>query len=272
MLRMGRGSKPEPTENERAAQQPPAYHTPERAHVPQPHAETTTRVAQQQQHAAPSSTTTRAVTEAESLAREIKEGTMSGFVGSGTVLTGEVVFKGMLRVDGHLLGNVRSEKGTLIVSSGGRVDAGIEVAVARVNGTVNGDITATERIEFGRTARVNGNISTPALAIEQGALFEGVCHMRRPEPERASRRELVSAAEAAVSAVESRSQVGPRAGVEARDANAETDAHDEGSMNGDGGAGASRNARPATTNVAARNASTLPRRTDAATAARDRVG
>ncbi|HEV2762345.1 MAG TPA: polymer-forming cytoskeletal protein, partial [Pyrinomonadaceae bacterium] len=204
MLRMGRGSKPEQTENDRTAQPPPAYHTPERAHVSQQPAEPP-RVAQQQQPVASNTTMTRAVTEAESLAREIKDGTMSGFVGGGTVLTGEVVFKGMLRVDGHLSGSVRSEKGTLIVSSGGRVDADIEVAVARVNGTVNGDITATERIEFGRTARVNGNIQTPALAIEQGAVFEGVCRMARPEPQGTARRELVSAAEAAAAAVESRS-------------------------------------------------------------------
>ena len=44
----------------------------------------------------------RAITESESLARDIKEGTLSGFVGNGTMLTGEASFKGMLCVDGHL--------------------------------------------------------------------------------------------------------------------------------------------------------------------------
>ena len=122
-------------------------------------------------------TTTRAVTESESLARDIKEGTLSGFVGNGTTLTGEASFKGMLRVDGHLSGRVQSSDGTLIVSTNGQVDANVEVAVAQIFGTVNGDITASKRIEMGRVAKVNGNIETPALVIENGALFEGSCRM-----------------------------------------------------------------------------------------------
>ena len=122
-------------------------------------------------------TTTRAVTESESLARDIKEGTLTGFVGNGTSLTGEASFKGMLRVDGHLSGRVSSSDGTLIVSTNGQVDANVEVAVAQIYGTVNGDIIASKRIEMGRVAKVTGNIQTPALVIENGALFEGSCRM-----------------------------------------------------------------------------------------------
>ena len=46
-----------------------------------------------------------------------------------------------------------------------------------MNGTVNGDITATDKIHLGRTARVIGNISTPQVVIEEGAVFEGGCKM-----------------------------------------------------------------------------------------------
>lgn len=119
----------------------------------------------------------RAMTESESLVRNIKEGVLSGFVGHGTVLTGEATFKGMLRVDGHLAGRVSSQEGTLIVSNNGQVDANVEVAVAQVYGNVTGDIIASKRIELGRAARVTGNIQTPALVIEQGAVFEGTCRM-----------------------------------------------------------------------------------------------
>ena len=122
-------------------------------------------------------TTSRAVTESESLARDIKEGTLTGFVGNGTTHTGEANFKGMLRVDGTLSGRVSSDDGTLIVSTNGRVEANVEVAVAQIFGTVNGDITASKRIEMGRVAKVTGNIQTPALVIENGALFEGSCRM-----------------------------------------------------------------------------------------------
>jgi cytoskeletal protein CcmA (bactofilin family) len=119
----------------------------------------------------------RAVTESEALARQIKEGSLGGFVGSGTSINGETTFREMLRVDGHLAGRVHSADGTLVVGAGGLVEADIEVGVAIINGRVRGDITAGERIELGRAAAVIGDIDTPALVIEQGAIFEGSCRM-----------------------------------------------------------------------------------------------
>jgi cytoskeletal protein CcmA (bactofilin family) len=72
---------------------------------------------------------------------------------------------------------VKSDGGTLIVGNNGQLDANIAVGNAQINGTVNGDITATDRIQLGRTARVVGNVSTPKLIIEDGAIFEGGCTM-----------------------------------------------------------------------------------------------
>ena len=119
----------------------------------------------------------RVVTDSESIARDIKEGRLSGFVGHGTVLTGETHFQMMLRVDGHLTGTVTSDGGTLIVGTNGQVDANVSVGVATVNGVINGDVVASEKIQLGRTARVMGNIATPRLVIEEGAVFEGGCSM-----------------------------------------------------------------------------------------------
>ncbi len=124
---------------------------------------------------------TRAISESESMARDIKEGRLSGYVGNGTVLTGETNFQAMLRVDGHITGRVTSQDGMLVVGSTGRVDANILVAAAVIGGTVNGDIVATEKLELGRTARVIGNIQTPRLLIEDGAVFEGSCNMLKPK-------------------------------------------------------------------------------------------
>src|SRR4029450_9777537 len=115
------------------------------------------------------------------LARDIKEGTLSGFVGGGTTVTGEANFKAMMRVDGHFSGRVNSSSGTLTGGANGKVEANIEVAVAIIHGTINGDIIATQRLELGRAAKVNGNIQTPSLIIEQGAVFEGSYKMwQRP--------------------------------------------------------------------------------------------
>ena len=118
-----------------------------------------------------------AISESDSMARDIKEGRLSGFVGHGTTLTGETEFHAMLRVDGHLIGTVTSEAGTLIIGTNGQVDANIMVAAAMINGTVNGDVVATEKLQLGRTARVMGNIHSPRLIVEEGAILEGSCSM-----------------------------------------------------------------------------------------------
>jgi len=97
-----------------------------------------------------------------------------GFVGDVLKFTGEVRFKSMLRIDGNFSGNVSSVDGTLIVSNGAQVtEAVINVAVAKINGTVEGDIKASKELVLGRTASVTGTVSAPALVVEEGALFNG---------------------------------------------------------------------------------------------------
>lgn len=122
----------------------------------------------------------RAIGERDAMARDIKAGVLNGFVGFGTVMTGEAVFKGMLRVDGNLTGQISSEDGTLLIGTNGQVDANVNVSIATIHGMVNGDIVATKRIELGRSAKVVGNIHTPALVVEQGAILEGSCTMLQP--------------------------------------------------------------------------------------------
>ncbi|CAN5569333.1 MAG: polymer-forming cytoskeletal protein [Pyrinomonadaceae bacterium] len=97
-----------------------------------------------------------------------------GFVGDVLKFTGEVRFKSMLRIDGNFSGNVTSADGTLIVSNGAQVtEAVINVAVAKINGIVEGDIKASKELVLGRTASVTGTISTAAFVVEEGALFNG---------------------------------------------------------------------------------------------------
>ena len=165
MLRMGKNPNEDKTENEGEA----GYA--QRSYSPYQGGES---------YATPSAqaaASPKALTESETIAREIKDGTLSGFVGSGTTVTGESTFKSMLRIDGKFSGRITSTGGTLFVGAGGQVDANIEVAVATIQGIVNGDVVASERIELGRAAKLHGNIQTPSLIIEQGAVFEGTSKM-----------------------------------------------------------------------------------------------
>jgi cytoskeletal protein CcmA (bactofilin family) len=92
-------------------------------------------------------------------------------------LDGDICFKDMLRINGHVAGRVLSDKGTLIVDSAARIDAFIEVGVAVISGVVNGDIVGRERVELGHGAVIHGNILTPKLSIKPGATFQGDCRM-----------------------------------------------------------------------------------------------
>lgn len=98
-------------------------------------------------------------------------------VANGPELSGQISFRDLVRVNGHIAGTVYSERGTLIVDDSARVDANVEVAVAVINGTINGDIVAHQRVEIGRDAKIYGNIWTRSIAIKDGAVFEGVCNM-----------------------------------------------------------------------------------------------
>ena len=111
----------------------------------------------------------------------IKQRPKNGAVESVPELNGEINFKDMLRVNGHIAGRVFSEKGTLIIDASARVDSCIDVAVAMISGTVNGDVIGHERVEVGPGAIVNGNISTRSLCIKPGAVFQGDCQILKDE-------------------------------------------------------------------------------------------
>ena len=102
-----------------------------------------------------------------------------GFIGDVTNFTGEVQFKSMLRIDGHFSGSVSSSDGTLIVSSGAQLtSAVIKVAIAKINGTVEGDIHASKELVLGPTANVKGEVVAPEMTVEAGALLNARCRRR----------------------------------------------------------------------------------------------
>lgn len=103
-------------------------------------------------------------------------GEIKAFLGEGTNFKGVLTFEGIVRVDGHLEGEVIS-KDTLIVGESAVLNAEISVGSIVISGTVKGNITATGKIEIQRPGKVYGNLKTPSLFIEEGVLFEGGCQM-----------------------------------------------------------------------------------------------
>lgn len=107
----------------------------------------------------------------------LRQNTRSSLPPAQPELSGEITFRDVLRVNGHIAGTISSKNGTLIVDSGAAVDAKVDVAIAVIRGTVIGDIVAQQRIEIARGAKVFGNIWTRSIAVEVGATFDGICTM-----------------------------------------------------------------------------------------------
>ena len=97
--------------------------------------------------------------------------------------TCEGSIEGLLLFDGYLIGNISSPEGTLVLSKRGRIEADINVGVALINGSVTGNIAASERVVLESGARVSGQIRTPTLWLRLGAVFDGECLLAAvPEP------------------------------------------------------------------------------------------
>ena len=108
------------------------------------------------------------------------KGTDVALIGKGVDISGEVVFKEKIEVHGKILGKVTSESGTLILGETGNVEAQVEVGVCIIEGALQGDITARSKIEVRKTGRITGDMNTPVLIVEEGALVNGAVRMVQP--------------------------------------------------------------------------------------------
>ena len=97
----------------------------------------------------------------------------SGLIGKGVEVTGDIIFTEGLRVEGRVVGSLVSEKGTLVVDESARIEARVDVGVCLISGTLDGNVKAKSRVEIRRTSRVRGDIFTPVLLIEEGAVLNG---------------------------------------------------------------------------------------------------
>ena len=97
-------------------------------------------------------------------------------IGVGTVVEGNILFTGGLRIDGKVKGNVMAageQPGTLVLSEQARVDGEIHVSHAVIYGAVAGPVHAAEYLELQPKAHVTGDVHYSALEVHLGAVVEG---------------------------------------------------------------------------------------------------
>ncbi len=100
----------------------------------------------------------------------------STVIGSTIVIDGEISGEEQLVVHGTVKGRIHV-RDSLVIENGGVVEASIESGTVTVNGTVNGDISASERAELRPNCTVIGDIRAPRILIADGASFKGSVDM-----------------------------------------------------------------------------------------------
>lgn len=98
------------------------------------------------------------------------------FLGNGTVIKGDIKSNGDFRIDGHLIGSIKS-KGKVVVGQSGKVEGEIICQNADVSGVIHAKIVVYELLALKASAKLTGDIFTSKLAIEPGAKFTGSCNM-----------------------------------------------------------------------------------------------
>ena len=94
-------------------------------------------------------------------------------ISAGTEIEGNLVFDGALLVEGKVRGNVLSEGGHLTLAESGRIDGDIKAPHMVINGTVHGNVFATEHVELAAQAEIIGNVYYNVIEMIKGSHVNG---------------------------------------------------------------------------------------------------
>ncbi len=103
---------------------------------------------------------------------------MDSILGAGSICKGSVKVDGGLRIDGTVDGEV-VVSGTLTVGREGVITGDVTASQAVVGGKIQGTVRAEQQLELQSGSRLEGDIFTRSLIIEDGVFFEGSCKMSR---------------------------------------------------------------------------------------------
>ena len=102
-------------------------------------------------------------------------------ISEGTVIKGDIIANGDIRIDGDLTGNI-SAKGKLVVGPNGKIEGEIVCNNVEVSGAIKGKVTASELLNMKSTSKIEGDIIAGKLSVEPGSMFTGTCAMRGANP------------------------------------------------------------------------------------------
>lgn len=100
----------------------------------------------------------------------------NNLIGNGTTIKGEIIATGDIRVDGTIIGTMKST-GKVVIGQQGVVEGEIVCNSADISGRVKGSVRVEELTSLKSTSRLEVELYTKQLFIEVGAIFTGKCDM-----------------------------------------------------------------------------------------------
>src|SRR5918992_2082114 len=100
-------------------------------------------------------------------------------IGKSVVIKGELNGSEDLTIEGHVEGKIELKDHVLTIGPNGKIKAQVFAKSVIVLGEVNGNVTATEKVDIRDGGSVDGDIISPRVAIAEGAHFRGSVDMQR---------------------------------------------------------------------------------------------
>jgi cytoskeletal protein CcmA (bactofilin family) len=123
-----------------------------------------------------------------------------GHIGKSVQIKGELTGSEDLYLDGTIEGTVDLRDHSLIIGPNGKIKASISARDLVVHGRIEGNITATGRVELRKSCTLIGDVSTQRIMIEDGAFFKGAIDIKEKSQPAETRKPLAVAASAGMSA------------------------------------------------------------------------
>ena len=107
-------------------------------------------------------------------------------IGKSVVIKGELNGSEDLTIEGHVEGKIELKDHVLTIGPNGRLKAQVFAKAVIVQGEVNGNVTASEKVDIRDAGSVDGDIVSPRVAIAEGAHFRGSVDMQRKGPQQSA--------------------------------------------------------------------------------------
>jgi cytoskeletal protein CcmA (bactofilin family) len=122
-----------------------------------------------------------------------------GHIGKSVQIRGELTGSEDLYLDGEIEGTIDLRDHSLIIGPNGKIKAGITARDLVVHGKVEGNVTATGRVELRKSCTLIGDVRTQRIVIEDGAFFKGAIDIQEKDAKAESRKPMAAAASAGMS-------------------------------------------------------------------------